>query len=79
MMSFLLLLKTPETEVDTKTSIENRKRKKCGKDEDIERALNEWFECIQEKDTGHDGPSLKQMLKIWLKLLKKKKKILRDK
>ncbi|XKL63957.1 hypothetical protein PGB90_006321 [Kerria lacca] len=37
----------------------NRKRKRCGKDEDVETALKEWFTCVREKDASVNGPLLK--------------------
>lgn len=37
----------------------NRKRKRCGKDEDVETALKEWFTCVREKDARVNGPLLK--------------------
>ena len=37
-----------------------RKRKRCGKDEDVERALKKKFTSAREKDARVDGPLLKQ-------------------
>lgn len=38
----------------------SRKRKRCGKDEDVELALKEWFTKVRKQDARVDGPYLKQ-------------------
>lgn len=38
----------------------SRKRKRCGKDEDVEQALKEWFTKVRKQDGRVDGPLLKQ-------------------
>ena len=47
-----------ETSIETNATV-TRKRKRCGKEEDAERALKEWFERIREKDARVDSPLLK--------------------
>lgn len=38
----------------------SRKRKRCGKDEDVEIALKEWFTTVRQKDSRIDGPLMQQ-------------------
>ncbi|VVC31429.1 Homeobox domain-like,HTH CenpB-type DNA-binding domain [Cinara cedri] len=40
--------------------LENRKRKRCGKDDTVERALKEWFVKVRNKDARVSGPLLCQ-------------------
>jgi len=38
----------------------NRKRKRVGKEEEIEEALKQWFTKVREKNTRVTGPLLRQ-------------------
>ena len=37
----------------------SRKRKRCGKDEEVENALKRWFTVVRDKDIRVDGPLMK--------------------
>lgn len=59
-----LLCKLLKQRYDIEKSVENnesvtRKRKRCGKDEDVERALKDWFTLVREKDARVNGPLMK--------------------
>lgn len=47
----------------------SRKRKRCGKDEDVEEALKQWFTKVRKQDARVNGPFLKlQAEKLALKM-----------
>jgi hypothetical protein len=71
-----LLCKILKQRYDIETSILNnetvtRKRKRCGKDEAVEKALKEWFERVREKDARIDGPVLKTKAENLAKMMGK--------
>jgi len=39
---------------------QSQKRKRCGKDDTVERVLKEWFVKVRNKDVRVSGPSLRQ-------------------
>ncbi|KAL4107457.1 hypothetical protein QTP88_017799 [Uroleucon formosanum] len=46
---------------------QSRKRKRCGKDDTVERALKEWFVKVRNKDARVSGPCFAKKLKNWQK------------
>jgi len=60
-----LLCRLLKNRNDIETSAVNndsgtRKRKRCGKDDDVESALKKWFVSVRHKDTRLNGPLLQQ-------------------
>ncbi|KAL4121508.1 hypothetical protein QTP88_014006 [Uroleucon formosanum] len=45
---------------DNKSAPVNRKRKQEGKDPEVDKAMNEWFSTVTERDVRISGPMLKQ-------------------